>query len=139
MEEILSEVVEEEDLDEITVTGDVAGYETPMAFTGGNGKKKKKKIATNSTGYDLVKEAIDEKDIKIIKKAIRSSDITGSVNMKNALVEYVQLMHNGYATLTKGVNAYIDAVESGLLAKGVTDISQLESVRKRLMEKLLKA
>ena len=45
-------------LKEITTTGDIAGYETPMAFTGGvgKGKKKKKKIATNSTGYNVVRE-----------------------------------------------------------------------------------
>jgi hypothetical protein len=43
-------------LDEMTTTGAVAGYETPNAF--GN-KRKRKKIATNSTGYDVVKE-LDE-------------------------------------------------------------------------------
>ena len=79
MEEILSEVIDEEELDEITVTGDVEGYNTPMAFTGDDekGKKKKKRISTNSTGFDIVKEAIDAKDIAIIKKLIR--DVIGDV------------------------------------------------------------
>ena len=71
MEEILSEIIEEEELDEMTVTGNVDGYMTPFAFTGNEGKKKKKKISTNSTGYNIVKEALEEKDIKIIKKLIR--------------------------------------------------------------------
>ena len=66
---------EEEDLDEVTTTGDIDGYETPNAF--GNKKKRKKKIATNSTGYKVVNEAIDEKDIKLIKKLIR--DVIGDV------------------------------------------------------------
>ena len=79
MEEILSEVIDEEELEEITVTGDVEGYNTPMAFTGEDekGKKKKKRISTNSTGFDIVKEAIDAKDIAIIKKLIR--DVIGDV------------------------------------------------------------
>ena len=79
MEEILSEVIDEEELDEITVTGDVAGYNTPMAFTGDDekGKKKKKRISTNSTGFDIVKEELESKDIAIIKKLIR--DVIGDV------------------------------------------------------------
>ena len=63
--------LQEEELEEITVTGNVAGYNTPFAFSGNKGNKKKKKVSTNSTGYSVVKEAIDEKDIKIIKKLIR--------------------------------------------------------------------
>ena len=62
---------EDDELEEITVTGNIAGYNTPMAFSGNKGNKKKKKVSTNSTGYSVVKEAIDEKDIKIIKKLIR--------------------------------------------------------------------
>ena len=50
-----------EDLDEITVTGDVAGYSTPRAF----GKKKKQK----KIGVD---EALDNKDLIQITKLIRS-------------------------------------------------------------------
>ena len=58
----------EEELEEITVTGDVAGYNTPFAFDPeGKKKKKKKKIG----------EALEEKDIKIIRKLIR--DVIGDV------------------------------------------------------------
>ena len=67
----ISEKSEEDELEEITVTGNIAGYNTPFAFSGNKGNKKKKKVSTNSTGYSVVKEAIDEKDIKIIKKLIR--------------------------------------------------------------------
>ena len=66
------EILDEEELDEMTVTGDVAGYNTPFAFTGKKGgKKKKKKIATNSTGFEVLDESIDDKDIKVIKKLVR--------------------------------------------------------------------
>mgnify|MGYP001584525637 CR=1 FL=1 len=57
LKEIIRELIKNE-LEEATVTGDIAGYDTPNAFTGGpgKGKKKKKKIATNSTGYNVVRE-----------------------------------------------------------------------------------
>ena len=71
------EVVEDEELDETTVTGNVDGYMTPFAFTGGKGKKKKKRISTNSTGYRMIDESLDEKDLKIIKKLIR--DVVGDI------------------------------------------------------------
>tara|TARA_Y100000310_G_scaffold294345_1_gene324748 strand:- start:1556 stop:1861 length:306 start_codon:yes stop_codon:yes gene_type:complete len=69
---LTEEIIEEEDLDEITVTGNVAGYNTPFAFTGGKGKKKKKKFSTNSTGYEMLGEGLSENDLKKIKKLIRS-------------------------------------------------------------------
>ena len=68
LESLVEEILDEEELDEITTTGDVEGYNTPMAFTGDDekGKKKKKRISTNSTGYDVVKEELENKDIAII-------------------------------------------------------------------------
>ena len=44
-------------VEEATTTGNVAGYNTPMAFTGKSkkGKKKKKKNSENSTGYKIVR------------------------------------------------------------------------------------
>ena len=78
------DIYTEEILKEMTVTSDIAGYETPFAFTGGKGKKKKNKISTNSTGYKLVKEEIEDKDIKLIKIIIRDevSDILRSIWLK---------------------------------------------------------
>ena len=57
LKEIISELIKNE-LDEATTTGNIDGYETPNAFTGGagKGKKKKKEISTNSTGYNVVRE-----------------------------------------------------------------------------------
>ena len=68
---LTEEILDEEDLEEITTTGNVDGYNTPFAFTGKKGKKNKKKIATNSTGYEVLDESIDAKDIKKIKSLIR--------------------------------------------------------------------
>ena len=73
------ELLDEESLEEITTTGNVAGYSTPFAFTGKKkkNKKKKKEVSTNSTGYDIVSEAINEKDLKQITKLIR--DVVGDI------------------------------------------------------------
>ena len=66
------EILDEEELDEMTSTGNVDGYSTPFAFTGKKGgKKKNKKISTNSTGYTILDENIDDKDIKMIRKLVR--------------------------------------------------------------------
>ena len=70
---LTEEILDEEDLDEMTATGNVDGYSTPFAFTGKNkkNKDKKKKVATNSTDFEIVKEALDDKDLKQIKILIR--------------------------------------------------------------------
>ncbi len=68
---LTEKILEEEDLDEITTTGNVAGYSTPFAFSSKEDKKKKKKRLTKSTGYSVVKEALDDKDLQKITKLIK--------------------------------------------------------------------
>ncbi len=70
---LTNEILEQEDLDEITTTSAVPGYMTPFAFSDGGkkSKKRKKKYSTNSTGYSVVSEALDDKDLKQITKLIR--------------------------------------------------------------------
>ena len=69
---IVEEIIEEDELEEATTTGDVEGYSTPFAFDdSGKSKKKKKRIATNSTGYKPVEESLDNNDIMKVKKIIR--------------------------------------------------------------------
>ena len=65
------ELLDEESLEEITTTGDVAGYSTPFAFSSKEDEKKKKKRLTRSTGFSVVSEALDEKDLKQITKLIK--------------------------------------------------------------------
>ena len=70
---LTEEILDEEELDEMTVTGNVAGYNTPFAFSDGGkkDKKKKKKMVKNSTGFIPVNEALNEKDLKQVTKLIR--------------------------------------------------------------------
>ena len=72
---LTEKILDEEELEETTATGNVAGYDSPLAF-GDNSrasKKKKKKISTNSTGYDVVNEDLSSSDIKTIKKLVRKT------------------------------------------------------------------
>ena len=68
--ELISKLTNEV-LDEITTTDSVDTYLTPYAFTGKKSKKRKKKISTGSTGYNMVKEELNDKDLKNIRKLIR--------------------------------------------------------------------
>lgn len=70
--ELVEKLIRQE-LNEMSVTGDIAGYQTPYAFSGGRkkDKKKRKRNATNSTGYKIVREAIESSDIPQISKLIR--------------------------------------------------------------------
>ncbi len=62
----------EELLDEMTTTDGIDGYNTPFAFSGKKSNKvRKKKVSTNSTGYEMVNETLDSKDIKKVKSLVR--------------------------------------------------------------------
>jgi len=50
----------EEEIEEVSTTSSVPGYQTPYTFTGKSDKKRKDKIATTSTGYTVVKEMYDQ-------------------------------------------------------------------------------
>ena len=78
------ELLDEESLEEITVTGNVDGYSTPFAFSSKEDEKKKKKRLTKSTGYSVVSEALNDKDLKVITKLIRDvvSDVIRDIWLK---------------------------------------------------------
>ena len=76
LKQLTLEIVEEDEVDEITVTGDVAGYETPFAFDP-EGKKKKKFGKKKNSHRRKIGEALDSKDLDIIKKVIR--DVVGDI------------------------------------------------------------
>ena len=71
LESLVEEILDEEELDEINTTGSVGGaYMTPFAFDpeGKNKKKSKKNSYRKKIG-----EALESKDIEIIKKLIRDT------------------------------------------------------------------
>ena len=84
MKKLTLELLDEESLEEITVTGNVDGYSTPFAFSSKEDEKKKKKRLTKSTGYSVVSETLDSKDLKEINKMIRDvvADILRDIWLK---------------------------------------------------------
>ena len=75
LESLVEEILDEEELDEMNTTASVGGsYMTPMAFDpeGENKKKSKKNSHRKKIG-----EALEAKDLEIIKKLIR--DVIGDV------------------------------------------------------------
>ena len=60
-----------EDLDEMSTTASVPGYQTPYAFGDGSAKSKKKQKdnAENSTDYELVKDSIYKRMMKSLNES----------------------------------------------------------------------
>ena len=54
--EIIRKIVRERMIDEMNTTGGVEGYNTPFAFSGKDGEKKKAKRQADLTGYTPVNE-----------------------------------------------------------------------------------
>ena len=78
---LTEEILDEEELEETTGTGAVAGYNTPFFV----GKKKKKKYKDN-TYRKKIGEALEDKDLVLIKKLVRSvvADILRDIWIKRA-------------------------------------------------------
>ena len=74
LKQLTLEILEDEELDEVTVTGDGEGYGTPFAFDPEGKKKKKRK---KNSYRKKIKEELDSKDLAIIKKVIR--DVVGDI------------------------------------------------------------
>jgi hypothetical protein len=54
--EIIRKIVRERMIDEMNITGNIEGYNTPYAFSGKDGEKKKAKRQADLTGYTPVNE-----------------------------------------------------------------------------------
>ena len=80
LKQLTLEIVEEEELDEITTTDNIDGYSTPFAFDP-EGEERKKKYKNSLKKVD---EALESKDIEIIKKLIRDviSDVYRDIWIK---------------------------------------------------------
>ena len=68
---LTEEILDEEDLDEITVTNDIAGYNTPFAFDPTGDRIKKKFKSKKNSHRRKIGEALEAKDLDKIKKLIR--------------------------------------------------------------------
>ena len=71
LKDIISELVDEE-LEEMTTTGNIDGYNTPFAFDPTGDKIKKKFKSKKNSHREKIGEALESKDLDIIKKLIRA-------------------------------------------------------------------
>ena len=78
LESLVEEILDEEDLSEFNTTASVGGsYMTPFAFDPEGEKNKKKYKSKPNSHRKKIGEALEAKDIAIIKKLIR--DVIGDV------------------------------------------------------------
>ena len=69
---LTEEILDEEDLDEMTSSAGVDGYSTPLAFDP-EGEKIKKKYGKKKNSYrKKIGEALEPKDLEDIQKLIRN-------------------------------------------------------------------
>ena len=85
IQKLIKELQKEDDLEEITITGDVEGYNTPNAFSGGRkeDEKKKKRNSTNSTGYKIaenIMKRVTVKEVKVWLKTLEENRYKRLVN-----------------------------------------------------------
>jgi hypothetical protein len=76
------------ELDEINTTSAIDGYNTPYAFSNKNDNRRIKVLLKGKSleGYKIVGEAVDNKDIKLIKLVIRDevADILKTIWLKRS-------------------------------------------------------
>ena len=74
LESLVEEILDEEELDEFNTTASVGGaYSTPFAFDP-DGKKKKKDYKSKPNSHrKKIGEALEAKDIELIRKLIRNT------------------------------------------------------------------
>ena len=78
LESLTNEILDEEELEEFNTTGSVGGaYSTPFAFDPEGEKNKKKYKSKPNSHRKKIGEALESKDIEIIKKLIR--DVVGDI------------------------------------------------------------
>ena len=74
LESLVEELLDEEELDEFNTTASVGGsYMTPMAFDPDGEKKKKDYRSKPNSHRKKIGEALEGKDIEIIRKLIRGT------------------------------------------------------------------
>lgn len=97
---------EEEEIDEMTTTGDVAGYQTPAAFVGQSGKQRKERwhdIVTKRLGYETVwdEEDADELGAGAKKRSNYVGKNEGTNLNEGKVFQFTTISRNGTKTVSK--------------------------------------
>ena len=133
---IVKEIQDEKELEEMTGTGAVAGYDTPNAFSKPGQTAKKNKRLANVTGGEVVDDLEEAKDwLKndvpanskkplVIKPTAISSADAGGIADKSGMIlakddEEASLNENRWLEIKNG-----DASPKAKMSRGVTSIKQ---------------
>jgi hypothetical protein len=133
---IVKEIQDEKELEEMTGTGAVAGYDTPNAFSKPGKTAKKNKRLANVTGGEVVNDLEEAKDwLKndvpanskkplVIKPTAISSADAGGIADKSGMIlakddEEASLNENRWLEIKNG-----DASPKAKMSKGMTSIKQ---------------
>ena len=84
LESLVEEILDEDDLDEITTSAEAGAYSTPFAFDPEGEEIKKKYGKKKNSHRKKIGEALEAKDIAIIRKLIRDviSDVYRDIWIK---------------------------------------------------------
>jgi tetrahydromethanopterin S-methyltransferase subunit G len=85
---LIEEIENEEEMDEVSTTGGIAGYNTPKAFGKKSDEKEKAKRMAKSAGYSVVNEAIN---IDITNRNLDLLDKAADMAIKNPKGNVVEL------------------------------------------------
>ena len=133
---IVKEIQDEKELEEMTGTGAVAGYDTPNAFSKPGQTKKKNKRLANVTGGEVVDDLEEAKDwlkndvpadskkpLAIKPTAISSADAGGIADKSGMILakddEEASLNENRWLEIKNG-----DGSPKAKMSRGVTSIKQ---------------
>ena len=133
---IVKEIQSEKELEEMTGTGAVAGYDTPNAFSKPGQTKKKNKRLANVTGGEVVDDLEEAKDwlkndvpadskkpLAIKPTAISSADAGGIADKSGMILakddEEASLNENRWLEIKNG-----DGSPKAKMSRGVTSIKQ---------------
>ena len=133
---IVKEIQDEKELEEMTGTGAVAGYDTPNAFSKPGSTAKKNKRLANVTGGEVVDDLEEAKDwLKndvpanskkplVIKPTAISSADAGGIADKSGMIlakddEEASLNENRWLEIKNG-----DASPKAKMSRGMTSIKQ---------------
>ena len=116
---IVKEIQSEKELDEMSVTGNVAGYDTPAAFSKPGQTKKKNNRLASVTGGTVVDDLEETKILNLKQEKEKSTAAKKEPGAEIADVSGMIMAENRWVALKKE-----DGSAKSKIGKGITSIKQ---------------
>ncbi len=115
---LIEEIEDEEEMDEVSTTGGIAGYNTPKAFGKKSDEKEKAKRMAKSAGYSVVNEAIN---IDITNRNLDLLDKAADMAIKNPKGNVVELAK----IIKKYVSGIRNSIKESIVNEATNRFQQL--------------